>query len=67
MAKAATPSIDPFPIFMTSKEASRILSCSSSFLHQITKAKKGPPAYKMGRRLRWKKSDLIQWLEQNRI
>ncbi len=44
-----------------------MLSCSDRFLYHLAAKKKGPPAYRMGKRLRWKKSDLLQWLEQNRV
>ena len=62
----------PFPIFLTLKEAANVLKCHPRYLQTLVKKKRGPPLYALpsaGKdqtrtRMRFKKSELIQWLEK---
>lgn len=56
-----------YPIFLNAKKAAELLVCTERFLYHLVGNEKGPPCYRMGRRLRWKSADLINWLEQNRV
>lgn len=66
--KRITPgSSAELPIFLTTKEAARLLKVTTRFLYNLVENKKGPPMYKLGERFRFKQSDLLQWFEQNRV
>lgn len=55
---------NPFPIFLTTKEAAGLLKFSAKYFQNMVAKKEGPPCYKVGTRLRFKKSDLLLWLDQ---
>lgn len=55
------------PIFLTTKEAARLLKVTPRFLYNLVYEKKGPPMYQLGARFRFKQSDLLQWFEQRRV
>lgn len=64
---------DPaFPIFLTVKEASHIIGCCTQTLETMVREQRGPPHYRLknktghNRRYRFKKTELLNWLEQNR-
>lgn len=57
---------DPFPIFLSAKQAASALNVTPRFVYHLLQSKKGPPVYKLGKRLRFKKHDLLQWMESNR-
>ena len=55
------------PIFLTTKEAARLLKVTPRFLYNLVDQKKGPPIYKLGERFRFKQSDLLKWFEERRV
>lgn len=61
------PAENPFPIFITSKEAASLINCSTKYLQNLVGDRRGPPCYKLGKRLRFKKSDLLQWMDTRRV
>lgn len=61
------PTEPVFPIFLTCKEAAGLLKCTPSYLIYLVKKKRGPPVYKLGHRFRYKKADVLQWMDNNRI
>lgn len=67
MKRNITQNTVELPIFLTTKEAARLLKVTTRFLYNLVENKKGPPMYKLGERFRFKQSDLLQWFEQNRV
>ena len=54
-------------VYLSAEEASKLLNISITYLYELT-SKKLIPHYKpSGKKLLFKKSDLINWIEKNRI
>lgn len=51
---------------LTVREAADILRLSPRTLDRYRASRTGPAYYKLGGRVRYKKSDLMEWVEQNR-
>ena len=62
-----------FPIYLTTKEVCGMLKCTPRYIQNLIDKKRGPPVHRLpssGKdakrmRLRFKKSDLVEWLERN--
>ena len=52
--------------FLTTKEASRLLNLAPQTIYGMT-CKRKIPFFKQGKKLYFKKSDLIKWLERGRV
>ncbi len=59
---SSTPDISAL---LTEKEAARFLSMSFRTLQSWRSESKGPPYLKLGRSIRYRKSDLLAWVEKN--
>ena len=63
-----SPNAAETPEVLTTEQAAALLGCSTQFL-EIARCKGGgPPFSHLGRRLiRYRKSALLQWLEENQV
>lgn len=52
---------------LTVREAAALLSIPKGTLDLWRQEKKGPPFYRMGGRIRYKREDLEAWLEKQRV
>lgn len=52
---------------LTEKEAAALLRCSPSALLRFRCERRGPPYSKVGKLVRYTRSDLIAWLESRRV
>ena len=53
-------------IFLTEAEAAALLRFSRKHLQRMRAEYRGPPFFKEGRAIRYKRSDLIAWMELRR-
>jgi excisionase family DNA binding protein len=53
-------------IFLTEKEAAELLRFSSKHLQRMRAEHRGPPFFKEGRAVRYKRSDIVAWMELRR-
>ena len=58
--------LDTLPEFLTAKQAYGILKISKSLLAKWCALGIGPPCYKFGRRYRFRKDELISWIDAQR-
>ena len=61
-----------FPELLTAKDVSRITGVPVSTLHLWAVQREsgqpvGPVCYKLGRNRRWSRTDVLDWLAQNRV
>ena len=61
-----TEKLSALPIFLTTKEVAGILKTSSKTIQSLIKAKQGPPVHLIGKRLRFRKDDVLHWLDNTR-
>lgn len=52
------------PEYLTIEEAADLLRTPAATLYQWRHKRTGPPASRVGRRLLYKRSDLVDWVEQ---
>jgi hypothetical protein len=66
MAKASAP--PPIEEFLTTQQAANIIGMSASWLHQARylDSPSQPPFYRFDRAVRYRRSDLLDWMETNR-
>ena len=50
---------------LNEKEAARFLSMSYRTLQSLRSAGEGPPYLKLGRSIRYRRSDLMSWIEKS--
>lgn len=55
------------PMYLTTKEAATFLRLSTSTLAKARCQRAGPPYRLAGRRVLYRRDELIDWLDQNRI
>ena len=59
-------SIDELPVLMDSVLVARLFGCTEENIRKL--ANKGEiPAYRIGKMLRFKKSDIIEYIDRNRL
>lgn len=56
----------PLPVFVSAKQVAGIIGYSRQYFHNLVKAGKGPTPYKIGKRYRFRKQEVIEWLETKR-
>ncbi len=49
---------------MDAREAAKLCSFSESMLYKLNRAGKMPPPIRIGALLRWKRSDVVRWIEE---
>lgn len=54
------------PEWMTTEELSAMLRIPKSSIYDWRKRHEGPPAYRIGRHLRWRRDDVVAWLQGQR-
>jgi predicted DNA-binding transcriptional regulator AlpA len=54
------------PVYLDTRQAADLLGKSQAWLARERWAGSGPPFYKLGRHVRYLKSDLIAWVEAHR-
>jgi excisionase family DNA binding protein len=53
--------------FLTTKEAAAFLRCTESALIKFRVERRGPPFLRVGRLVRYRQSDLVDWIEGSRV
>lgn len=54
---------DDLPLFLTTQEICKILKTTPRWVYKQVKAKRGPPVYWLGPRMRFRKHEFLSWLE----
>ena len=52
----------PLPVFLSMKETARMLGVSRQYIHRIIKDRRGPPVYTYAKRFRFRKDELLDWI-----
>lgn len=53
--------------FVTTKEAAQILQKSEGYVKKLRMARSGPPYYKIGKSVLYKRDELTAWVESSRV
>jgi len=53
--------------YLTPAEAAEVLKCTTALLAKYRCARAGPPFVRVGRLVRYGRSDLIEWVEKTRV
>ena len=56
----------PLPVFLTTKQVAGIIGVSTHYVQDLIKSQKGPPVYRIGPRYRFRKQEVLEWLESKR-
>jgi len=52
---------------LTTEEAARLLGCTQAALNKFRMQKTGPPYFRVGRLIRYRRADLSRWLKERRV
>jgi predicted DNA-binding transcriptional regulator AlpA len=53
--------------WMTTAEFADAIGCTPAVIYWLNYAGTGPPRYRFGRELRWRRSEVEAWIESRRI
>lgn len=59
--------MNPNDDMLTTKEVAKVLRRSDWYLKRLRTLKNGPPYYKIGKSVLYKRSDVIAWAEAARV
>lgn len=62
----AQTKLDPFPIFITTKQVADILRINKRTLHYWINDGKGPPRYQFGKFFRFRKDEVLDWINNHK-
>ena len=51
------------PVYLSPKEAAKLLKCSTSFLAKKRLSGDGPPYHKLGHAIRYAEPSVLQWMK----
>jgi excisionase family DNA binding protein len=57
------PDPTPEPLLLTDRQAAALCSFGRSTWHRLVSAGKVPPGLRIGRNRRWRRAELLAWLE----
>ena len=57
----------PFPIFLTTKQVAAYLVVSRQYVNKLISKRRGLKVYRIGNRLRFRKDELLDWIEAQKF